>query len=244
LSTQERTEIRNRSDRTDRIDTASVRNPGAPARPGIDRLPRPPGRRRPGLAALAVLLIVLGAATAGLLALRMDNRVPVLVARHEIPVGQQITRDDLAQARLSSEGISVIRASQADQVIGRYAGQKIASGRLIDADMLSSSGLLTAGRAAVGMSLEAGRYPAGGLQTGDVVAVVRAANGSGRVIADRAVVGSVKDPASSSFGGSSGGNTVITVLVDRDAVADVAAAAMDDQVSLVLLSRGAPAGGG
>ena len=43
---------------------------------------------------LAVLLIVGSAAIAGLLAMRIDSRVPVLVAAHEIPVGAQITLAD------------------------------------------------------------------------------------------------------------------------------------------------------
>ena len=52
------------------------------AHPGcLDRsnVPAPPRRRRPALTALAVLLIVGGAALAGLLAVRMDSREPVLV---------------------------------------------------------------------------------------------------------------------------------------------------------------------
>ncbi|MGH3317395.1 MAG: hypothetical protein ACRDO0_14745, partial [Nocardioidaceae bacterium] len=48
---------------------------------GRDRLPSPPRRRRPALAALAVLLIVGGATLAALLALRLDQRVPVMMAR-------------------------------------------------------------------------------------------------------------------------------------------------------------------
>ena len=81
---------------------------------------------------LAVLLIVLGAAVAGLLAVRIDNRVPVLVARGEISAGQQISAGDLAVAEIASSGVSGIPAGQTAQVIGRYATTPIAPGRLID----------------------------------------------------------------------------------------------------------------
>ncbi len=62
---------------------------GAPATaPGI---PSPPRRRRPALTALAVLLIVGGAALAGWLALRLDSREPVLVVNQQISAGEKIT---------------------------------------------------------------------------------------------------------------------------------------------------------
>jgi hypothetical protein len=246
LSTQERSETRTRESWGDPAARTTRANGSATsgARPATDRLPRPPGRRRPGLAVIAVLLIVLGAAVAGLLALRIDERVPVLVARHRIGVGEQITAEDLSIARMATEGVSVIQADQASQVIGRFASQEIPAGRLMDAGMLNTSGLLTDGQAAVGIALPAGRFPAGGLETGDVVQVVQAVDGVGKVIATRAVVGSIVDPSEGSFGATGSTTTVVTVVVSDRISPAVAAAAMADQVSLVLLRRGAPAGGG
>jgi hypothetical protein len=193
---------------------------------------------------IAVLLIVLGAAVAGLLASRIDSRVPVLVARHQISVGQQISRDDLAVAEIASSGIATIPAAEANQVVGRYATAKIAAGRLVDPGLLSTSGLLTDGNAAVGISLQSGRYPASGLQAGDIVEVVRSVEGVGKVISDHAVVGTVQTPGSNVFGSSTSSNTVVTVVVSQAQAPGVAAAAAAGQVSLVLLRRGDPAGGG
>ena len=207
-----------------------------------DRLPRAPRRRRPALAALAVLLIVGGGTVAGLLAVRLDDRATVLVAAREIPPGQQITRDDLAVAKVSSDGVAVIAASQAGQVVGRYAAQDIPAGRLLDAGMLNASGLLRDGFAAVGVALKPGRYPAGGLQAGDVVEVVRVVDGAASLLVDRGTISSVHQPSSGAFGGGSGDVTV-TVVLTRRAAAAVAAAAAADQVALVLLTRGAPAAG-
>jgi hypothetical protein len=220
--------------------------PAAPARPGPDRLPRPPGRRRPGLAVVAVLLIVLGAAVAGLLALRIDDRTPVLVAQKTIAVGEQITADDLSVARMATEGVAVIPADQAASVVGRYANQEITPGRLIDTRMLSGASLLTPGQAAVGIALQAGKFPAADeeLRPGDVVQVVRAVDGAGKVIAAEAVVASVQEPAEGTFGSNGGDTTVVTVVVSDRLSPDVAAAAMANQVGLVLLRRGEPAGGG
>ena len=108
--------------------------------------------------------------------------------------------------------------------------------------MLSTSGLLTAGNAAVGISLPQGRYPASGLDPGDIVEVVRSVEGVGKVIADQAVVGTVQTPGSSVFGSSTSSDTVVTVIVDQEDASAVAAASMAEQVSLVLLRRGAPTG--
>ena len=74
--------------------------------------------------------------------------------------------------------------------------------------------------------------------------VVRAVDGSGKVISADAVVGSVNGPSEGVFGSEGGDTTVVTVVVSRADAADVAAAAAADQVSLVLLSRGTPLGGG
>jgi hypothetical protein len=190
------------------------------------------------VALLAVLLIVLGAAIAGLLAIRLDSREQVLVARRDISAGQQIAREDLAVTRVAADGIRLVPSSQAGDVVGRYATGRIAAGRLIDPLMLAGSGLLTPTTAAVGMALAPGRYPASGLESGDVVQVVRTVDGSGRVISGNAVVGSVSTPADGVFGGDGGDTTVVTVVVPRGEAPDVAAAASADQVSLVLLSRG------
>jgi hypothetical protein len=246
LSTQERIETRARDGwqkpATGRA--ARAQPAGTDAARSGDRLPRPPGRRRPGLAIIAVLLIVLGAVIAGLLALRIDERVPVLVARNNITVGQQITAANLSVARMASEGVTVIPADRASEVIGQYASVAIPSGRLIDRDMLGKTGLLTPGKAAVGVALEPGRFPAGGLTTGDTVQVIRSVEGEGRVIAATATIGTVDDPGDSTFGSGGSDTTVITIVVSERLAPAVAAASMADQLSLVLLRRGDLAGAG
>ncbi|GAA3620191.1 hypothetical protein GCM10022223_41330 [Kineosporia mesophila] len=234
MSTQERTDVRSRES-GGRGSTAGT----SKAAPGTERLPRPPGTRRPGLAVLAVLLIVLGAAVAGLLALRLDDRQDVLVARSTIVVGQQITAENLAVAKVASDGVAVIAADQADAVIGRFAGAEIPPGRLLDPGMLASTSLLGADKAGVGVSLGVGRYPAGGLETGDVVQVVRAVEGEGKAIADQATVSSVKTSDDSVFASGGESQAVVTLIVSRNEAVQVAAAAAADQISLVLLERGA-----
>jgi hypothetical protein len=213
-----------------------------------DRLPSPPRQRRPALAALAVLLIVGGAALAGLLALRVDERVPVLVAARDIPVGQQITTADLAVARIAAEGVAVVGSGKADRVIGQYATRTIRAKQLIDASVVDRSGFLRPGSVAVGVPMTPGRVPAQGLEVGDVVQVLRVPKeGAPTVLVGRAAVSQTTLQASRSnglTGGSQGtsvadGNQAATLVVDAGQANAVAASAAAAEITLVLLERGA-----
>ncbi|MGL5857621.1 MAG: SAF domain-containing protein [Angustibacter sp.] len=222
---------------------AESRGPRRPASSNrsVDRLPGPPRQRRPALAALAVLLIVGGAALAGLLALRMDERVPVLVAGRDVPVGQRIAREDLAVGRVAGEGVAMISADDADQVVGQYATRTVRAGQLLDGSMVDRVGFLQPGMTAVGVPMLPGRVPAKGLEVGDVVRVLRVPEeGEGRVLVDEAVVsqsttaGDREDDER-----TQGVDQAATVMVQDGQVGDVASAAAAGQVTLVLLRRDA-----
>lgn len=174
----------------------------------------------------------------------------MLVARQDIAVGAQITRDDLAVARIASENVSYIRSSQAASIEGKYASQGISQGQLLTPTMVGGSGFLTAGKAAVGVSLEAGKVPASGLQSGDVVEVFQVKSGTPvAVLADRATVSSV--PAGSGSGssgsggtGGAGGAVNATLIVDQSEAQALVAAASDGEVAVALLQRGGNIGAG
>jgi hypothetical protein len=224
---------------------------GPPPAASGDRLPKPPRRRRPGFAALAVLLIVGAAAAAGLAATRLDERTPYLVAKEKLDVGRQVTRDDLAVARVAADGVTLIPASDVDQVIGKYVQQEIPAGRLLDPGMLGSNGLLKDGYVTVGVPVKAGAVPASGLRSGDHVNLVRSVDGEGTLMVEDAVVSSVKVPTSSgAFSGGGGGETVVSVVLREQRLGrgtlstQVSAAAVAGQVSFVLLERGTTAGQG
>jgi len=223
---------------------------GAPPAATGDRLPRPPRRRRPGFAALAVLLVAGAAAAAGLLAVQLDERVPVLVARTAIPVGQQIQRDDLAVARVASGELKTISTSSVDSVVGRYATEAIAAGRLIEPGMLGDRSLLERGSVALGVVLKPGNVPASGVRTGDRVKVYRSKDGVGTLLASEAIVDSVRtqDGGSRFGGGSGGGDAQATIIVRDDAQASVssaiAGASLAGQLVLGLTERGGDVTGG
>ena len=113
-------------------------------------VPGPPRRRRPALTALAVLLIVGGAALAGLLAIRMDSREPVLVVNAKVAVGEQITAEMLKSTNVSGDGLDTIPVDQADQIVDKlYARQTIYPGPA-PADRPAAQGPAAGGRPGAG----------------------------------------------------------------------------------------------
>ncbi|GEK22898.1 SAF domain-containing protein [Cellulomonas xylanilytica] len=206
-----------------------------------DRLPPAPRERRPLLAAFAVLLIVGGAAAAGLLAVRSDTRVPVLIAARDIAVGQEITADDVSTTQVASEGTLLIPASQEDLVVGQFADITVTKGQLLDTTMLTTTRTLQEGKVAVGASLAEGRAPASGLVAGDIVQLVRVTEGKGTVMVPNALVSSTSGTDEESTTGS--GATTVTFIVDAGEGAAIAGVAAEGQLSAVLVTRGAPLDG-
>lgn len=202
-------------------------------------LPSPPRRRRPALAALAVLLIVGGAALAAVLAMRVDDRQPVLVVRDDVAAGEQITRSMLAQTSVASEGLMLVPADQADEVIGTYARVALSRGQLLDTSMLTTAPPVGQGRAVVGVPLAEGRVPPD-LRSGDEVRLVRISDGTdpSYPLATGLVLRTTTTSADSLAGG---GGAVATLLVPRQAADAVVDAAGTDLLGVALLDRGVPA---
>ena len=98
--------------------------------------------RRPTFAALAVLLILVGALASAWLVYRSGNRVDVLVARDDVTVGQVMTAEDFVVARVATDDAPVIVAS----AIGNFttgqtrASTNIPAGTLLNRDMFLEGG--------------------------------------------------------------------------------------------------------
>lgn len=206
-----------------------------------DRLPPAPRERRPLLAAFAVLLIVGGAAAAGLLAVRSDTRVPVLMAARDIAVGQEITADDVTTTQVASEGTLLIPESQEDLVIGQFADITVSKGQLLDTTMLTATRTLQEGKVAVGASFAEGRVPASGLTAGDIVQLVRVTEGKGTVMVPNALVSSTSTDDETATGSRA---VTVTFIVDEADGAAVAGVASEGQLAAVLVNRGTPLDGG
>ena len=205
---------------------------------GVDgaRLPSAPRERRPLLAALAVLLIVGGALLAGLLANQMDQRVQVLAAGDTIRAGEVITKEDLMSASVSSDLRTLIRADQIDQVVGRTARVEVSKGQLLDTSQIATTPMPGGDKQVVGISVASGRFPAGGLGSGDVVNVVDV--GTQSVSVDDAQV--LKAVPSSGTDNDWTSGAVVSLIVDKKDAAKLASASANGTIAVVQTTTNQP----
>lgn len=188
------------------------------------------------LAALAVLLIVGGALLAGLLANQMDQRVQVLAAGDTIRAGEVITKEDLMSASVSSDLRTLIRADQIDQVVGRTARVEVSKGQLPDTSQIATTPMPGGDKQVVGISVASGRFPAGGLGSGDVVNVVDV--GTQSVSVDDAQV--LKAVPSSGTDNDWTSGAVISLIVDKKDAAKLASASANGTIAVVQTATNQP----
>jgi hypothetical protein len=226
----------------------------APAQPSVgNRLPTPPRERKPALAALAVLLILVGALGATMLVLQVGDRVEVVKVTRDIQQGESVTKDDATSALVAADdSINYVKWDQLSALKNFKARTTIYKDTIVMGQMFGEEGGIAAGKSTVGLSLKAGQYPTG-LQRGDTVAAYRVSSASGSssgnsnsgssssassnsVIVDNARVTYVPGSKDSGDELVSSTNLAVTLTVDSDKAADLAQAASNGEVALVLVS--------
>jgi hypothetical protein len=150
-----------------------------PTAPSGRRLPSAPRERKPALAALAVLLVALGAVAAGLLVINAGHKVAAVEIVQQVGQGEQIPAAAIREVEISSDsGLDYVAWQYAGRVAGVYAATEIPAGTLLTQAMTSLTNNLAAGKVEVGLSLKAGQLP-GNLVTGDTVEAFSVGTGSG-----------------------------------------------------------------
>lgn len=156
----------------ERTGGAHGRGSSASAQPVGERLPSAPRERKPALAALAVLLILVGALGATVLVLRAGDRIEVVKITGDVTAGKKIDDSQMTSVLVAEDsGIDYVKWEQRDAVTSKYfAKTDIPKGSLLVGQMLTGDATgLPQGKVLVGLSLKAGQYPRD-LQRGDVVA--------------------------------------------------------------------------
>ncbi|MGI9093623.1 MAG: SAF domain-containing protein [Mycobacteriales bacterium] len=149
---------------------------GSRGNTGPDRMPVPSRQRRPGLAALALVLILGGAALSAYLVLHSSQKVALVVTRTEIKAGQQIPASALAEAHIAAQFDQAVpyqpwAFAEAGQLVGQYATTTIPAGTILSRAMVARSRPSTS-CTEVTVSVANGFYPAGGVHAGDLVKLV------------------------------------------------------------------------
>ena len=176
-----------------------------PTAPANRRAPRAARERKPGLAALALLLIVGGALGAAYLVVQNGHRVAAIEITQPLGAGQRIPPNALREVEIApGAGLGYVPWSEAGQVTQFYAATAIPSGTLLSGAMVARTNNLAAGKAVLGLALKDGQLP-DGLQAGDRVNVYEVSDAAqscpgtaGSVLATDAMVLGISAPAAAS----------------------------------------------
>jgi hypothetical protein len=136
---------------------------------GGDRLPVAPRQRRPGLAILAVVLILGGGLFSAALVLRSGAKQNVVLVTHDVQQGQQFVRADFKQVQVAPGDAPVIGWSRVGLLVGKTATTDIKGGTLIHVGLVGNDPLPRAGFVLAQAALKAGNVPR--LSRGDDVRV-------------------------------------------------------------------------
>jgi len=160
-------------------------------------MPSAPRERKPALAALAVLLVALGAVAAGYLVINAGHRVGAVEITQQVGQGQRIPASAIKEVEIASNsGINYVAWQYANRVAGVYAAVQIPAGTLLTPAMTTVTNNLAAGKVQVGVSLKPGQAPAN-LLIGQSVEAFGVGTGSGCAAAGGGAGGT---------GGGSGGS--------------------------------------
>lgn len=197
-----------------------------------------PRRRSVMQGALAVLLIVAGALTAGYVAQRIGSTHDFIGVARPVGKGAEIKADDLMIIRVNEAvGLKPIPASRASTVIGKRAVMALVPGTLLTAEQVTDKPVPGPGNQLLGLALGEDRMPVSRLTVGASVLLVvtpkRNAvgqDGTPDLVPPRTIVGTVVDVKE----GTKEGDTIVNVEVSTADAPTVAAMHAEDRIVLTL----------
>jgi hypothetical protein len=181
-----------------------------PTAPGGRRMPSAPRERKPALAALAVLLVALGAVAAGYLVINAGHRVGAVEITQQVGQGQRIPASAIREVEIASNsGINYVAWQYANRVAGVYAAVQIPAGTLLTSAMTTATNNLAQGKVQVGLSLKPGQAPAN-LLIGQSVEAFGVGTGSG---CGAAAAGGGAGGTGGGNGGNGSGSAITTGVI-------------------------------
>jgi hypothetical protein len=205
-----------------------------------------PRERKPALAALAVLLILVGALGATVLVLRAGNKIQAIKITAMVAQGQSITASSFAEVDVASgTGVNYVPWSQRNELGSFRAATNLVPGTVLVGEMLTQQSGVASGKVLVGLSLKAGQYPSG-LKAGDTVAAyLVSTNGiTDSGAGSASISGAGKASSSSTGGGTGGGNLLAASATVQSATATTDSSGVSSgnlPVTLVVNQGDAPA---
>jgi hypothetical protein len=205
-----------------------------PTAPGGRRMPSAPRERKPALAALAVLLVALGAVAAGYLVINAGHRVGAVEITQQVGQGQRIPASAIKEVEIASNsGINYVAWQYANRVAGVYAAVQIPAGTLLTSAMTTATNNLAQGKVQVGLSLKPGQAPAN-LLIGQSVEAFGVGTGSGCAAAAAGGAGGTGGGNSGNGGNGSGSGGPITTGIIASVIGSTASNGSTAAVTLAV----------
>ncbi|WP_328383713.1 SAF domain-containing protein [Micromonospora zamorensis] len=180
----------------------------------------PQRRWRPALVWLAVALVAAGGLIAAAVLRKVGTTAEYLAVSSTVEVGSTVDRSDLSTVRITVDpALKPIRASAADEVIGKFAAVALVPGTLLTRAQLTDTAVPGQGEQLVGLSLPQERLPAERIKPGARVLLIVTADGGpvGDQQQGTAAPLSIKATAVDVRAGAKEGTTLLNVAVaDRD----------------------------
>jgi SAF domain len=200
-----------------------------------------PRRRSLMQGALAVLLIVAGALTAGYVAQRIGTTHNYLAVARPVGAGQEITSADLLVVRINSAlGLRPVPSDRADEIVGKHAVMALVPGSLITLDQVTDNPVPKPGFQIIGLRLKEGMLPQERLDVGASVVLVvipdktlpTAETPAIDLTPPRTFAGTVVDVQP----GNTEGDTLVNVEITTADAPAAAALSADDRIAVALAS--------
>jgi hypothetical protein len=216
----------------------NLRAPAESLLRGARRTPigqKPRRTRSWGLVTLAALLVLGTGLAVAAWGLHAGSKESVLAIGKPVAKGQVIDREDLVSTSVA--GVKgTIAVEQLGTVLGKTAAVDLVKGQILTSAMVTTSPVPAAGESVVGLALDPTRVPEAGLDPGDVVDVIAVpANDN----TDPAALDSPEVLAKAAqvyyLGGESttGGQVLVTLVVDASDAARIAAYSTQNRVAVV-----------
>ncbi len=209
-------------------------NGRGPAAAGSGALPV--HQKRPGYAAVAIVLIFGLAGLGAYFYSRAGQKTPVVVVTQDVPAGHRISRADLSTVSVAG-GVTAIGGANLDSVVGQVATVELLPGVLLQRAMVTSANPLPPGSSMVGVQLRPGQLPAEGLRDGVKVQVLQLPNkntAATSISPQRAtVLAALATVYESTTDPSQTGGSLVTLIVSSGDAASIATASSAGLVALV-----------
>lgn len=218
--------------------TGAAEGPGAPLRPETPLGGAPaPRRRRRSLLVVGALCVLTGSLAFSWMLRSAGDRVEVLALSRDVPVGQELTADDLTVAALPADpALNPIPAGDKKSLIGRRAGTDLKQGSLLTSSQLATGSLLREDENLVALAVERGHAPIEALAPGDAVKVVSTPGADGEE--SKAPPAEIEARVVKVGRANASGAVVVQVAVPGADSSLLAARSATGRVAVVLISKG------